>query len=82
MTNTRTWAWLCFLIGIGSWVPNIVFQEPAALWLITLIVGPVGIVLAFVSQSWGLVIANTMVGGSFLLLMFAGYITVFLSQLI
>lgn len=40
------WSTICFLLCVAVWVPNIVFQVASPLFLLTFIIGPVGMILA------------------------------------
>ncbi|QPQ35636.1 hypothetical protein [Lysinibacillus sp. JNUCC-52] len=68
------------IISLLLWVPNIVFQKPSTLWIFTFVLSGIGIVLAACVKSKILIIGNIITFLSFFILMFLGYIFVFLTK--
>ncbi|MGE7840415.1 hypothetical protein FH508_0012380 [Lysinibacillus sp. CD3-6] len=68
------------IISLLLWVPNIVFQKASTLWIFTFVLSGIGIVLAACVKSKILIIGNIITFFSFFILMFLGYIFVFLTK--
>ncbi|MFJ5766657.1 MULTISPECIES: hypothetical protein [unclassified Lysinibacillus] len=68
------------IISLLLWVPNIVFQKASTLWIFTFVLSGIGIVLAVCVKSKILIIGNIITFFSFFILMFLGYIFVFLTK--
>ncbi|MFJ7647018.1 hypothetical protein ACIQ1H_05690 [Lysinibacillus sp. NPDC097279] len=68
------------IISLLLWVPNIVFQKASTLWIFTFVLSGIGIVLAACVKSKILIIGNIITFLSFFILMFLGYIFVFLTK--
>jgi hypothetical protein len=84
----RIWAVLpivTVVIGVLSWVPNLVLGAPRGYWVLTWVVNPVGMLIAFLGLRRGApyarfgVIANGVMSVSFFLVMFFGYLIAFLT---
>ena len=65
---------VCLFICVLVWIPNIVFQVPSPLWLLTFVIAPIGIVFAALIKKYWLIVANTLMFFSFFVFMFAGYL--------
>ena len=63
----------CFIICILVWVPNLFFQSPSPLFMLTFVLGPIGIAFAAMVKSYWLIIANTIMFFSFFIFMGLGY---------
>ncbi|MFJ7666503.1 hypothetical protein ACIQXI_05310 [Lysinibacillus sp. NPDC097195] len=68
------------IISLLLWVPNIVFQQASTLWLFTFVLSSIGIGLSVYAKSKILMIGNIITFFSFFIIMFLGYIFVFLTK--
>lgn len=68
------------VMSLLLWVPNIVFQKASTLWMFTFVLSGLGIVLSVYTKSKILLIGNIITFFSFFILMFFGYIFVFLTK--
>jgi len=75
--SRKRWArvsFICFLIGIVVWVPNIAFEQGYGYWFLTFIVGPAGVLFGYLGKSKLAIILNLMIALSFFIIMFLGYL--------
>jgi len=68
------------IISLLLWVPNIVFQQASTLWLFSFVLSSIGIGLSVYAKSKILMIGNIITFFSFFIIMFLGYIFVFLTK--
>ncbi|TKI69150.1 hypothetical protein FC756_09250 [Lysinibacillus mangiferihumi] len=68
------------IISLLLWVPNIVFQKASFFWIFTFVFSAVGIALSVYVKSKILIIGNILTFFSFFILMFLGYLFVFLTK--
>ncbi|PCK18812.1 hypothetical protein CEY02_18130 [Bacillus pumilus] len=74
--NTKTLrnlSFLCFIIGILLWVPNVFFGQSSILWLLNFVIGPIGIVLSIMGKKYLFTFLNFITSFSFFIFMFLGY---------
>ncbi|WBL17544.1 hypothetical protein [Sutcliffiella sp. NC1] len=65
-------SYLCFFIGMATWIPNFLFQYGYGYWLLTFIINPIGIIFGYVGNSKVTMIINIIMTFSFFILMFIG----------
>ncbi|MGY3717328.1 hypothetical protein ACWE42_17590 [Sutcliffiella cohnii] len=65
-------SFLCFLIGIATWIPNFLFQYGYGYWLLTFIINPIGIIFGYLGKSKVAIILKIIMTFSFFILMFIG----------
>lgn len=65
---------ICFILGIGAWIPNLVFNYGFGFWMLTFIINPIGIVFGIVGRSRFGIIVNIIMTFSFFIFMFVGYL--------
>ncbi len=65
-------SWSCFLACVLLWVPNLVFQIGAGFWMLTYVIGPIGITFGILNKSALLIVLNAVMSVSFFLVMFIG----------
>ena len=68
------------IMSLLLWVPNIVFQKTSTLWMFTFVLSGIGIGLSVYAKSKILMIGNIITFFSFFIIMFLGYIFVFLTE--
>lgn len=68
------------IMSLLLWVPNVVFQKASTLWMFTFVLSGIGIVLSVYAKSKILIIGNIITFFSFFIIMFLGYIFVFLTE--
>ncbi len=73
MKSFKFWSFICFISCVLLWVPNVVFQVASPLFLLTFIIGPVGMVFALIKKHFFLAVLNLIGTLSFYILMFLGY---------
>ncbi|UOQ92241.1 hypothetical protein MUO14_17390 [Halobacillus shinanisalinarum] len=78
--NFKVLSLVCLFICVLAWVPNIVFQVPSQLWMLTFVVSPIGVVFTALMKKRWLIVANTLMFLSFFLFMFAGYFVSYLTD--
>ncbi|WP_328005428.1 hypothetical protein, partial [Heyndrickxia coagulans] len=78
-TIIKILATITIIISLLLWVPNIVFQQPSFLWILTFVFSGIGLLLAVSIKSKVLIIGNTITFFSFFLVMFFGYLLDFLT---
>lgn len=66
-------SWVCFILAVLAWVPNLVFQVASPLFLSTFLLGLVGAILALMSKNYILMVLNIVMFCSFFIFMAAGY---------
>ncbi|TDL32852.1 hypothetical protein E2R51_09290 [Jeotgalibacillus sp. S-D1] len=64
---------LCFLLGMLLWVPNIVFEISSPWWMLTFIIGPIGVTFGVLVKNIWLILLNAFVMASFFIFMALGY---------
>ncbi|MBG9786059.1 hypothetical protein EH196_07180 [Bacillus sp. C1-1] len=69
MNTYKKLSWICILLSILVWIPNVVFQVASPLWLSVYIFGTVGTVFGVFAKSYLLVILNVIMFFSFFILM-------------
>ncbi|HBV23753.1 MAG TPA: hypothetical protein DEB42_08230 [Jeotgalicoccus sp.] len=69
----KSLAFICFLVCILLWIPNVIFQIPSPFWLLTFVVAPFGIAFGFLAKNKWLIILNIIMYFSFFILMAIGY---------
>lgn len=76
MGKNKLWLTLsviCILIGIAAWLPNFIFQYGYGIWLLTLIINPLGVLFGYLARSKIAMILNVMLTFSYFIFMFFGY---------
>jgi len=68
------------IISLLLWVPNIVFQQASTLWLFSFVLSSIGTGLSVYAKSKILMLGNIITFFSFFIIMFLGYIFVFLTK--
>ncbi|WP_409369553.1 hypothetical protein [Lysinibacillus sp. 38-6] len=68
------------IISLLLWVPNVVFQKASTLWMFTFVLSGIGVGLSVYAKSKILIIGNIITFFSFFIIMFLGYIFVFLTE--
>ncbi|MCP3027098.1 hypothetical protein [Halobacillus sp. A5] len=71
--NLKSLSLACFVLSVVVWIPNTVFQIASPLWILTFVVAPAGIIFALLIKNYWLVIINTFMLFSFVILMALGY---------
>ncbi|UOR13632.1 hypothetical protein [Halobacillus amylolyticus] len=71
---------VCLFICVLVWIPNIVFQIPSQLWMMTFVIAPIGIVFAALMKKRWLIVANTFMFFSFFIFMFVGYFVSYITD--
>ncbi|QFT87752.1 hypothetical protein FIU87_03720 [Bacillus sp. THAF10] len=66
------WSLICFIIGVLVWVPNVALDIASSWWLLTFIVGPIGVLLGILGKNYLLVVLNLLMTFSFFILMAFG----------
>lgn len=64
---------LSFILGIISWVPNIIFQKPMSFWIYSIPLGIIGIICSIFTKKYLLLVLNVMISFSFFIFMMIGY---------
>lgn len=73
--NKKLWITLsviCIVIGIATWIPNVVFEYGYGYWLLTFIINPLGIFFGYMGRSKIAIFLNIIMTFSFFILMFVG----------
>jgi len=70
----------CLIICVLVWIPNLVFQIPSPLWLLTFVFAPFGIGFAALVKQYWLAVANILKFFSFFIFMFLGYLINYLTN--
>jgi len=68
------------IMSLLLWVPNIVFLKASTLWMFTFVLSGIGIGLSVYAKSKILMIGNIITFFRFFIIMFLGYIFVFLTE--
>jgi len=66
-------SWICFIVCMILWVPNIVFQISSPFWMLVYILGPLGIIFGVMNKNVLLIILNSIMCMSFFIFMAIGY---------
>lgn len=66
-------SFICILLSILVWIPNVFFQIASPLWILTFIFSIIGAVLGILAKKHILVIGNIVMFFSFFIIMFVGY---------
>lgn len=66
-------AFICFILCVLIWIPNIIFQIPSPFLLFTFVISSIGIVLAVLAKSYWLIAMNVVMFFSFFIFMGIGY---------
>jgi len=66
-------SFICILLSILVWIPNVFFQIASPLWILTFIFSIIGAVLGILAKKYILVIGNIVMFFSFFIIMFVGY---------
>lgn len=64
---------LSFILGLLSWVPNIVYQKPMAFWIFSIPLGIIGIICSIFTKKYLLLVLNVIIAFSFFIFMMIGY---------
>ncbi|WP_124065044.1 thioredoxin family protein [Clostridium sp. E02] len=64
---------LSFILGILSWVPNIVYHKPMGFWIYSIPLGIIGIICSIITKKYLLLVLNVLVAFSFFIFMMIGY---------
>lgn len=64
---------VCFVICVLLWVPNVLLEVASPFWLLTFVIGPIGLAFGLVGKHYVLAILNLLMTFSFFLFMGIGY---------
>ncbi|WP_223701657.1 hypothetical protein [Sutcliffiella deserti] len=64
---------ICFVICVLLWLPNVLLEVASPFWLLTFIIGPVGLVFGLLGKHYLLAVLNLIMTFSFFLFMYVGY---------
>ncbi|TYS59561.1 hypothetical protein FZC76_22295 [Sutcliffiella horikoshii] len=69
----KKWSLVCLISCILLWIPNIIFQIASPLWMLTYIIGPIGMAFSLIGKNYILAFLNLVMTFSFFLFMAIGY---------
>ncbi|NMH73519.1 hypothetical protein HF078_10570 [Bacillus sp. RO2] len=64
---------VCFVICVLLWIPNVFMHIASPFWMLTFVVGPIGLAFGLVGKHYLLAILNFIMTFSFFLFMAVGY---------
>ncbi|WP_404448216.1 hypothetical protein LG307_03610 [Sutcliffiella horikoshii] len=64
---------VCFVICVLLWVPNVLLSVASPFWMLTFVVGPIGLAFGLVGKHYFLAFLNFIMTFSFFWLMAIGY---------
>lgn len=64
---------LSFILGLLSWVPNIIYQKPMSFWIYSIPLGIIGIICSLSTKKYILLVLNLIIACSFFIFMMIGY---------
>lgn len=64
---------VCFVICVLLWVPNVFLHIASPFWMLTFVVGPIGLAFGLVGMHYFLAVLNFIMTFSFFLFMGMGY---------
>ncbi len=66
-------SFICLILCIVIWIPNLVFQVASPLWILTYLIAAIGMAFAIISKSFWLAFFNLLMCFNFFILMALGY---------
>jgi hypothetical protein len=64
---------ICFVICVLLWVPNVLLEVASPFWMLTFLVGPIGLALGLVGKHYFFAVLNFIMTFSFFWIMAIGY---------
>ncbi|UOQ47244.1 hypothetical protein MUN88_14335 [Gracilibacillus caseinilyticus] len=69
----KYWSLACLVVCLLLWLPNLCISKSSAFWLLTYIVGPLGIYFALKNKNLILITLNALMSVSFFLFLALDY---------
>ncbi|MCM3618527.1 hypothetical protein M3936_13135 [Sutcliffiella horikoshii] len=64
---------ICFITCVLLWVPNVLMEVSSPLWILTFVIGPIGLAFGLVGKQYVLAVFNLIMTFSFFWIMALGY---------